>query len=444
MTTIQDYGYQPSAGNDGSSQNFDLAHIIGIIKRRALYFTIPFLVAIMAGVAIIEIQRPIYRSQGEILVESPAIPPDLVHPTITELPDERFEVIKQRIMANDNLSAIINKYDLFPKARGSLPEFRLIDLMRTRVLLTPVPLEMSRAGSITTAFTVSFDYEVPSVALQVASHLIDQILSQDTSRRTTNATEAAQFLKQEVKRLQQEHDAVVARLEAIRQRPPDRKQAVSEEAKAQVKALAVLQQELVEKSMVYSDEYPVIKELKKKIAALKQAIASEPQAAVIAVDDPRRPDIGTQVLEQQELNLEKNLNDANQKLAAALLGESMEKNQQAEHLQLIASPDLAHDPVRPKKLKLLAVALALAGMIGAASLFAAEMLDRSIHRTRELAAIVDPHLIVTLPYISTPGEDRQRRRNFVLICLVLVTGLAIVIAIAVAKGLSFDFARLIP
>lgn len=442
MATVQDYGYQQPAFNDDSGQSFDLARVIGILKRRALYFAIPFLLAVMAGVGIIETQQPIYQAQGEILVESPAIPPDLVHPTITELPDERFEVIKQRIMANDNLVALIKKYDLFPKAH-SLPEFKLVDLMRKRVELTPIALEMSRPGGSTTAFTVSFDYEVPSVALNVANDLINEILSQDTSRRTSNATEAAQFLEQEVRRLQQQHDAVVARLEAIRQRPPDRKQTISEEAQAQMKALAALEEELVQKSAIYSDEYPAIKELRRKIAVLKQTLATEPQAVAVAAD-PDRPDVGTQVLEQQEANLEKSLNDADEKLSAALLGETMERNQQAEHLQLIASPDFPYDPVRPKKLKMFMVALALAGMIGAGSLFAAEMLDGSIHRTSDLAAIIDPRLIVTLPYISTPGEEYRRRRNFVVICGLLVAVLSIGIGIAVAKGVSFDFGRFIP
>ena len=146
-----------------------------------------------------------------------------------------------------------------------------------------------------------------------------------------------------------------------------------------------------------------------------------------------------QVLQQQEINLQKNLDEANQKLAAARLGETMEKNSEAEHLQLIASPDLPHDPVAPKKLKWFAVALVLAGMVGAGTVFAGEMLDGSIHRKSELAGIVDPRLIVTLPYLLSPGEQYRKRRNFVLLCVLLVAVLATGIGIAVAKGVSVNF-----
>lgn len=437
MSTVQDYGFQPSVFED-SGQNFDLSHIIGIIRRRALYFAIPFLLILMAGVAVIEMQRPIYLSQGEILVEFPAIPPALVHPTITELPDQRFEVIRQRILAEGNLLAVVNKYNLFPEARQSLPPYKLLEFMRKSVEITPMPLAMSLPGSSTTAFMVGFYYDLPSVALKVANEFINQILSQDTSRRTNAATEAAKFLEQEVKRLEQAHDAVVAQMEAIKQRPPDTSETLSEEVKADLKVLADLEAELVQKSAIYSDEYPIIKELKRKIAALKRKIATEPQAVAIA-DQTDKPNVTMQVLQQQEINLQKNLDEANQKLAAARLGETMEKNSEAEHLQLIASPDLPHDPVAPKKLKWFAVALVLAGMVGAGTVFAGEMLDGSIHRKSELAGIVDPRLIVTLPYLLSPGEQYRKRRNFVLLCVLLVAVLATGIGIAVAKGVSVNF-----
>src|SRR6185437_5987822 len=128
--------------------------------------------------------------------------------------------------------------------------------------------------------------------------------------------------------------------------------AVSEEIKAQMKVLAELQAELVQKSMVYSDEYPAIKDLKRKIAALKRAIASAPQVQS-STEPSDKPGVTSRFLEQRELNVQKNLDEANKKLAAARLGETMERNQQAQHLQLIERPELPHRPVSPKKIKLL-------------------------------------------------------------------------------------------
>ena len=65
----------------------------------------------------------------------------------------------------------------------------------------------------------------------------------------------------------------------------------------------------------------------------------------------------------------------------------------------------------------------------------------SIHRSKELAAVVDPRLIVTVPYIVTPGEQYRKRRNLAVACVLLVAVVGVGIGAAVAKGASVDFGR---
>lgn len=442
MAVSQDYGLHSSASLDDSGQKLDLGYIVGIIQRRILYFALPFLFLAVIAFAVAETQQPLYRATGEILVESPAIPSDFVHPTITELPGERFELIKQRILASENLMAVVDKYNLFATARESMPSYIVLALMRAAVTLKPAALELTQPNTSTTAFTVSFDYEQPDVALKVTDEFIREILNQDASRRTNDATEITKFLEQEVKRLEQEHNAVVAQIEAMKQRPPDRTQAVSEETKANMKSLADLQAELVQKSTVYSDEYPVVKELKRKIAALKRAIAAAPQVAAQGNNEDQTG-VATEILREQAISLQNNLDEANHKLAAARLGESMEKNQAAEHLQLIGQPELPHKPFESKKAKFFAIGIALAGMVGAGSVFAAEMLNGSIRRSQELFGIVDRNLIVTIPYLPLPGEQYRRRRNLVLTLIIalILTILAMATIYAIAKGVTPEDAR---
>jgi len=397
------------------------------------------LLVVMLGSGIVEIQRPIYRAVGKILVESPEIPPELVHPTITEVATERVQVIEQRITARDNLMAVVNKFNLFAREREYLSGTELLELIRSRMELKPVALDaQNSAQNPTIAFTLSFDYEVPTLAMGVANEFLTSILSEDARTRTNNAAETTKFLDREVKRLQGEHDAVVAQLETIRQRPPDLKSTESEEAKSQIRTLADLQASLAAKSSVYSDEHPVIKNLKKNIAALKRVIATAEKPAPPA-DDAAASDNNVLALERQEVDLERSLDDANRKLTTARLGESMERGQQGERLQVIEQPSLPQKPVRPQKLKWFAVAFALAGMLGAGTVIAAEELDGSIRGSRELAGIIDRHLIVSIPYLSTPGEERRKRRKLILLCAALIIVLGAVIVTAVIEGISIDF-----
>ena len=175
-----------------------------------------------------------------------------------------------------------------------------------------------------------------------------QILTQDANRRTNNAVQTAQLLEDQVTKLKNEYDSVVAQLETAKQRPLGQQQAASEEAQTQLKSLAALQAELAEKSSIYSYEHPVIKKLKKDIATLKQMIATAPQK-VLPAEKPDQNEGLLQVLTQRETLLEKNLDDARNKLAMARLGESLEKSQQADHLAVIQYPELPGDPIKPKK-----------------------------------------------------------------------------------------------
>ena len=440
---LNSVGSQQAYVYEDQAQGFDVAYLLKALKRRVFHFLIPFLVVALLGLAVTEFQVPIYRAEGKMLLESSGISSDLLHPTINELISERFEVYKERILAPDNLIATVEKFNLFPGARKHMSGFQLLELMRKRVAITPAPLEM-QPNRPTTAFSVSFDYEVPELALKVDEEFLHEIVTQDASRRTDNAAQTAQLLEDQVTKLKNEYDTVLAQLEAAKQRPLGQQQAASEEARAQLKSLAALEAELAEKSSIYSYEHPIIKKLKKDIATLKQMIATAPQKTLPA-EKPDQNEGLLQVLMQRETLLEKNLDDARNKLAMARLGESLEKSQQADHLAVIQYPELPGDPIKPKKLKWFAMVLALAGMAGAASMFAAEMLDGSIRSKKELGRFVDPHLIVPVPYLLKRGEQRRRRAKLVLVCLalVLVTGATITFILA-TKPNPVNFAQLIP
>ena len=387
---------------------------------------------------VVAIQRPIYRAEGKILVESPEIPPELVRPTVMEVADARIQVIHQRIMTRDNLMEVMNKYKLFPRERTSMSGTELLDLMRSRVEIKPVEADLQRSNTPAIAFTLSFDYEVPDLARRVANDFLTAILSEDASSRTNSAAETTKFLEREVKRLEQEHDSVIAQIENIKRHPPDPEDTASEELKTKTKTLAELEATLVQKSSVYSDEYPEVKSLKKKVAALKRAIAEIPVKTRVVNASTSNDAVSAALLVRQETDLGRSLEETNRKLTAARLGESMERGQQAERLQVIEQPSLPQKPVKPKRSKWFAVAFALAALTGAGCVGAAEMLDRRIRGSRELIRIVDRDLIVTLPYLSTPGEERRKRRNVILICLVLVAAFAGAIAAAIILGISVD------
>ena len=97
--------YQEEAGQ---SHFLQPSYYWQLIKRRALYFVIPFILVLPVGLAAAILLPATYLSEGKILVQSQQIPTELVRPTVTSAAQERIQVIEQRTMTRENLLAIID------------------------------------------------------------------------------------------------------------------------------------------------------------------------------------------------------------------------------------------------------------------------------------------------------------------------------------------------
>ena len=453
---LQTYSAQQSAQSEHDDA-IDLAHYIGIFRKRIFYFAIPFVLILIIGFLISAIQRPIYRAEGKILVEPPAIPIDLVEPTVTAPAAERIQVIQQRTMNRDNLLSIVKKFGLFAAEQRWMSGTELLDLMRNRaeIQLVDIDTELSQGKdgkksatpaaprpinkNPAVAFTISFEYENPELAMKVANEFLTMILNEDARARTNRATETTQFLAREVKRLQGELDSVNAQISEAKRNAPISEvtggDPTLEKLKSQMTMLTAMKADLIQKVSVYSEAHPAVKALKKRIAALEQEVSQAPKV------DPVHPQAATNidVLEQQQTSIAKNLDDASKKLIAARLGESMERNQQSEPLLVIEQPSLPQQPVKPKRLKLFAISFALAAMAGVGAVFLVEMLDKSIRGSRELVGVVDSHLLVAIPYISTAGEILQKKRKIIWLWALLAVALFAGVAAALYIGIQIDF-----
>ena len=406
---LQSYTAPSEVLYEGGGQGLDLSHFWGILKRRALYCVAAFSLVLLLGAFITAIQRPIYQAQGKVLVESQGIPTDLVRPTVTQTANERIQVIQQRIMTRDNLLALVNKYKMFSREQQWMSATDILDLMRERTLFELVDLNATpgRSGTSTIAFTIKFQYENPDIASRVANDILTLILSEDARNRTNSATETTTFLTRESQRLQGELAALEAQIAANRTKITDPTVGAMDPAKLQVVELTKLKEELAQKSSIYSAEYPGIKTLKKRIAAMEQLVAQTPSAAIAQENS------GIFELQRQAAATEKSLDDTNKKLDAARLGEKLERDQQSERLQVIEQPVQPSKPIKPNKIKLLSLSFALAMAAGAGAIFAAESLDKSIRNSRELLRVAGGRLIVSIPYIATRAETFRRKSRFI-------------------------------
>jgi protein tyrosine kinase modulator len=402
---------QTQAFYEDPDQGLDLSRYVEILKRRIFYILIPFALVISVGFAVTAWLPPIYLSEGKILVESQQIPTDLVRPTVTATAKERIQVIEQRVLTRDNLIAIVNKFQLFPDKRQQMSGTELLDLMRQRTRVQPLELNQPRRANdvLTIAVTIGFEHERPEIAMRVANELVTLILAEDARNRTNRASETTKFLAREVKKLEGEIGVVDAQIAELRKRHTE---PASERIQLQ---LAALKAEFQEKAAVFSNTHPDLIRLKRQIAALEQFTGRSDEA-------------GLEALQNQRTSIQKNLEGTSQKLAAARLGESLERDQFSERLEVLEQAVLPQKPIKPNRPKILAMVFILAMMAGGGAMLAVEAFDKSIRRSSDLLSVADGHIIVALPYISTKAELLRKKRRVLLasgaMVAVLLAGLA--------------------
>jgi len=400
-----------------------------LFKRRWVYFALPFVAILAAGAAAALLWPPTYLSEGRILVQSQQIPSELVRPTVTSAAQERIQVIQQRTMTRDNLIAIADKLKLFPDKRALMSPTELVEAVKKNTKIAPVDLQLdfkqrTRAAmeNPTIVFSVGFEYGNAAVAAQVANELMTRILNEDLRDRTSRATDTTKFLGREVQRLQAENSALDAKIAQLR--ITQGKPASSGGSDQPAATLAQLKSDLIQKGALYSERHPAIQSLKKQIEALEKVAA-----APAAPNNDAATAASLEVMVAQQESLQKNLDAASAKLAAARLGENLEKDQQSEKLEIIEQPTVPQEPVKPNRLKVLAMAFAAALLGGAGLTVLVEILDKGIRRSNDLLSVVDGQLIVSIPYITTAIELRARRRRifvFVGAFALVVIGLLIV------------------
>jgi uncharacterized protein involved in exopolysaccharide biosynthesis len=417
-----------------------------LVQRRWLFFVIPFVIIASGGLAVAKLWPAVYLSEGKILVESQQIPTELVRPTVTSAAQERIQVIEQRTTTRDNLIAIADKFDLFPEKRRFMSVSDIVELMKKSTKITPVDTQLDfkqTSRNPTIVFSVGFEYADPQAAARVANELMTRILNEDLRDRTSRASDTTKFLAREVQKLQVDSDALDARITQI-------KLAQIKAAQDKVVAkpdqpttlLGQLKAELAQKSALYSDKHPILQSLRRQIEAMEREISSSAKDVSPAAKDDATAAASLEALEAQQESLQKNLDAASTKLAAARIGENLEKNQQSEKLEIIEQPTAPQNPLRPNRLKVAGMSVLLAAAAGLGLAFVVELADKAIRRSSDVFTVVDSHLVVAIPYITTSAElHRRKRRILVMIVVLAAIGVGAMIAALLLLPLDLMFAK---
>ena len=187
-------------------QSLDLMkYVRGVIRRYWLIALILFPgMIIAAGVAYV--LPPVYESTARILVESQKIPTSLAQSTVTVAASERLQLIRQRVLARENVLDVIDRLQLFAN-RDDLTPTDKVDRVRraTEIQIIAYDRQLTRRQVnqpiSVSSFTVTYTSDNPQIAARVANELVTRVLEINLRSRSQQAQQTHDFFKQDVERL---------------------------------------------------------------------------------------------------------------------------------------------------------------------------------------------------------------------------------------------------
>jgi len=116
----------------------------------------------------------------------------------------------------------------------------------------------------------------------------------------------------------------------------------------------------------------------------------------------------------------KGLAELTEKLNAARLGERLERDQQAERLQVIEQPIIPTEPIRPSRplILLAGIGIAFGGSLAIAMLL--EILNRTVRFPNDIESAIGQPPLAIVPYIGTSGERRRAISKRVVLTMIAV------------------------
>lgn len=207
---------QPSSGSDALT----LKDALDFLRRRVWLCLIIGVAIFVASIVLAFRLPPVYLSQATILIEQPAIPDDIIPSTISSYVDEQIQIVAQRVQTPESITAIIEKFDLYPEERKAEPMEvtveRFIAATYLENLTTEITDTRGRAAATTFAFVVGFHYGTPEIAQQVAAELTQRFLDENLQSRMQRANTTTTFLQQEAERLANEIAEMEVKLAAFK------------------------------------------------------------------------------------------------------------------------------------------------------------------------------------------------------------------------------------
>jgi len=163
-----------------------------ILKRRWWIIAIPAIIFPLVGFGITYLVQPEYLSQTLVLVEQQKVPESYVKAVVTEDLSGRLASMKEQITSLSRLQPIIERFNLFANSGLSMDD--RIDRTRKNIGITPIQSEIARTNGLP-GFFISFKASDPRTAQLVCGEIQSLFVTENLNDRAASAAGTTDFLK---------------------------------------------------------------------------------------------------------------------------------------------------------------------------------------------------------------------------------------------------------
>ena len=181
-----------------------------ILKKRWWILAIPALILPILAYAASYLVSPQYTSQTLVLVEQQKVPESLVKPVIAEDITGRLASMREQILSRSRLQPILERFNLFAADHMNMDD--RLDLMRKDIDIKPIQSEMAHLPG----FYISFKASDARTAQAVCEEITSMFVSENLRARSDQTQGTTDFLRQQLdqaKRSLDDQDAKLAKFQ---------------------------------------------------------------------------------------------------------------------------------------------------------------------------------------------------------------------------------------
>lgn len=477
-----------------------------ILKRRWWIIAIPAIIFPIVGYGITYLVQPQYVSQTLVLVEQQKVPESYVKAVVTEDLSGRLATMKEQILSRSRLQPIIERFNLF--ANGNMSMDDRIDLTRKNIGITPIQSEIARTNGLP-GFFISFKANDARTAQLVCGEIQSLFVNENVSDRAASAAGTTDFLKgqladakakldeqnENLKKFEQTYMGKLPGAEAsnlnmlttLNTQLDATTQALArlEQNKTYIQSLAALQQQnqasqlsehgatpqsqqtelqqlLAQEADLttrYTDDYPDVVSVRRKIKELREQMAKTPATPPPVTPSVPKPTDSIAALQMrtqlQSMDLEiaqkkkdqaaiqsqlrtyqdrvasspaieeeyKSITRDNQtaqtfyddllnKIQTAKMATDLERRQQGESFKVMDEPNLPESPTYPKRGAFVGGGLGAGLGLGLLIVALLEYLDTAVRSERDIWAFTKLPTLGVIGFNGEPEAGATKRRWF--------------------------------